>query len=97
MTKNGKAEYCPQYGYTEKCPRVEHLLSKNKRLEEKYKHYERLYELAAGRNCKCDTGPPWNRCPQCIAAHALNECGEIIREAIYDIEQDVLAELADGT
>lgn len=63
------------------------LQAENKRLKEEYKDYERLYELADGIDCKCDIGPPWNKCPQCKAAHALNECGEIIGEAIREIEQ----------
>lgn len=63
------------------------LEADNKRLKEEYKDYEYLCEIADQDECKCDTGPPWNKCLQCTAAHALNECGEIAGEAICKINQ----------
>ena len=55
--------------------------------KEQHRDYDRLYEITNEGECKCDTGPPWNNCIRCMAAHALNECGEIESIALQNIEQ----------
>lgn len=63
------------------------LQAANAKLREEYKDYERLEEICDQNDCRCDTGPPWNKCIRCTAAHALNECGETVGEALQEIDQ----------
>jgi len=51
-------------------------------LEERYKDYEKLWELADQNNCDgdCDLNLPYKRCPECAAGCKLNELAEIRSE-----------------
>ena len=49
---------------------------------------KKLEQLADLDNCdgNCDINPPYKKCPRCYAITVLNEVGEIVREAIKEIE-----------
>lgn len=37
-------------------------------------------------DCECVDKPPYTKCKMCTSAHALNEIGEIARDAIEEID-----------
>jgi hypothetical protein len=47
---------------------------------------ELLLNKIADKDCTCEDKPPYKRCPACIAAHALSEVGEILDEAVRELE-----------
>lgn len=65
------------------------LQAEIKRLRERYKDQERLWELADQDNCEgnCDLEPPHKQCAECLARSVINECGEIFGDATREIEQ----------
>lgn len=79
---NGKAGYCPRYGYTEKCPRVEQLQAEVEGLKEKIKTVcvgmnAPKFDPSSGDFMKLDLTNPesaylwgWES--------AIFECGEIL-------------------
>lgn len=72
---------------TDACREIGKLRTANEKLREDYKDHERLEEIYDQNDCNCDTGPPWNKCICCTAGHALNECGEIVGNALQEIDQ----------
>lgn len=50
------------------------------------KDIKKLEKIYDDNDCKCLDKPPWTRCRMCIAAHILNEMGEMAREALENIE-----------
>lgn len=50
---------------------------------------EFLDKYADMDNCEgdCDESPPYRKCPECLACHALNEVGEVLDNAVREIEK----------
>ncbi len=73
---------------------AEREIKKNKRLKERYKDYERLWEIADHDDCdgSCDEFPPHKKCPRCSAGHLINELGEIRSDGLREIEQAIEGE-----
>lgn len=63
----------------EACAILEKQPDEIKRLKERYKEYELLWERADQDNCEgnCDLKPPHKKCPECAAREAINDCSEI--------------------
>ena len=76
------------------CDKIEQLEVKKKRLKERYKDYERLWEIADHDDCdgSCDEFPPHKKCPRCSAGHLINELGEIRSDGLREIEQAIEGE-----
>ena len=58
-------------------------------LELEYERHERLLKFANQDSCNIDCDlPPYSReCPEHIAKRVLNECGEIVDNALREIDQ----------
>ena len=69
--------------------------AENERPKERYKDYERLWEIADQDKCDgdCDSNPPYKTCPECTAGCAINQCGEIRDDALRGIEQALKGEV----
>ena len=65
------------------------VYDENTKLKERYKDYERLWEIADADECDgdCDKDAPYERCPECSAGSLINELGEIRGVGLREIEQ----------
>ncbi len=51
--------------------------------------WEYLIRICNERDCECKDEPPYTRCRYCQAAHALNEAGEVLRDAVRELKEEV--------
>lgn len=65
------------------------VIEENKKLKQRYKNNEQLDKIAEQDNCEgdCDSDPPYERCPECIARSAMNESAEVIGYALDEIKE----------
>ena len=49
------------------------------------KQLEHIYDE---KDCECLDEPPYKKCKMCTAAHALNEIGEIARDAVKEVTDE---------
>ena len=47
---------------------------------------KKLEEIYDNNDCECINAPPYTRCKACTAAHALNDIGDRVREALKELE-----------
>jgi hypothetical protein len=50
--------------------------------------YEELERIYAATDCECKDEPPYDICRSCTAAHAVNEAGAIMRDALKELHKE---------
>jgi hypothetical protein len=45
-----------------------------------------LENICNTTDCECKDEPPYQDCRYCLAAHALNDCGDILRFALKELD-----------